>query len=220
MKGKKIAITAVILFGFLGLFMVFKDSPAVKLVKYAGTSIVSQNPEEDKQIKQLQEQIGNEMDKAIEEEMKKQSESNAQANDGSDAQQTQTGENGNSQNTDSSNSAVASKKSIEAKYKGMLEALRGASYGQINSLLGQAKGEYLSYPQDQREEVKYQLALKYLRLARGAESAADARFNSIAGEFESELKKAGHSTDIVDKARSQYKAEKRERMQYYISKAM
>lgn len=210
MKSRKIAIVAAVLFGFLGLFIAFKDSPAVKFAKYAGASIISQNPEEDKQIEQLQEQIGNEMDKAIEEEVKKQSAENEPNLDSSTEGTEQEGQ----------KAPTPSKESIEAKYRGMLEALRGASYGQINSLLGQAKGEYLSYPEEQREEVKYQLALKYLRLARGAESAADARFNSIAGEFESELKKAGHSTDIVDKARSQYKAEKRERMQYYLSQAM
>jgi len=210
MKGKIIAITAAILFGFLGLFMIFKDSPAVKFIRYAGASIVSHSPEEDKQIERLQEQIGNEMDKAIEEEMKKQSaENEPSADNETDAAEQQV-----------QKPPTPSKESIVSKYRGKLEALRGASYGQINSLLGQAKGEYLSYPQEQREEVKYQIALKYLRLARGAESAVDARFNAVAGEFEAELKRNGHATDVVDKARSQYKAEKRERMEYYISKAM
>ncbi|MZQ74578.1 MAG: hypothetical protein GT589_00270 [Peptoclostridium sp.] len=210
MKKGTIAKATAVLFVVGALFMAFSDAPAVKFMRYAGASIVSQSPEEDKQIEQLQEQIGNEMDKAIEEEVKKQSAENEPNLDSATEGAEQEGQ----------KAPTPSKESIVSKYKGRLEALRGASYGQINSLLGQAKGEYLSYPQEQREEVKYQIALKYLRLARGAESAVDARFNAVAGEFEAELKRNGHATDVVDKARSQYKAEKRERMEYYISKAM
>ncbi|AHM57304.1 hypothetical protein EAL2_c20230 [Peptoclostridium acidaminophilum DSM 3953] len=219
MKKGTIAKAAAVLFVIGALFMAFSGAPAVKFIRYAGASLASQNPEEDKQIEELQEQVGQEMDKAIEEEMKKQSEENAKQETGSEAPKTQAGSSENQANTDKSQSAPT-KESIVAKYRGRLEALRGASYGQINSLLGQAKGEYLSYPAEEREEVKYQIALKYMRLARGAESAVDARFNAIVGELEAELKRNGHATDAVDKARREYKTEKRERMEYYISKAM
>lgn len=220
MKKGTIAKATAALFVVGALFMAFGNTPAVKFIRYAGASIVSHSPEEDKQIKQLQEQIGNEMDKAIEEEMKKkQSEEDAKQETGSEAPKTQGGSSGNQANTDKSQSGQ-SKESIVAKYRGRLEALRGASYGQINSLLGQAKGEYLSYPAEEREDVKYQIALKYLRLARGAESAVDARFNAIVGELEGELKRNGHATDAVERARREYKAEKRERMEHYISMAM
>jgi len=209
LKKGTIAKAAAILFVVGALFMALTDAPAVKLLRYAGASLVSHSPEEDKQIEQLQEQVGQEMDKAIEEEMlNKQSEENAKQ---------ETGE--NQANTDKSQSGP-SKESIVAKYRGRLEALRGASYGQINALLGQAKGEYLSYPAEEREEVKYQIALKYMRLARGAESAVDGRFNAIVGELEAELKRNGHTTEAVERARKEYKSEKRERMEYYISKAM
>ncbi len=96
------------------------------------------------------------------------------------------------------------------KYKNELLALRDQLTGQLNSLIGEAKNEFLSLPENKRLSSATSLAFKYYRKAASIEKEGDKKVEAVLGRMTQELKKNNLSTEAVTTARKQYISQKGE----------
>ena len=203
-----------------------------ELARYALVTMTSSSEQEKDDIKKLEDELERQIKKVQEEiESQKPDGSGEGESDVAESGAGQGGkkeiktgaEKGNQEQADKelkdgSKRHKLSRGQIEEKYRSIAGALRVASYAHINSLIGQAKGEYLSYPEGEREDVKYKIGLKYFKIAKSAEKTCDKKFYSIMEQFESELKGNGYDADVVERAKAQYEAEKKAKREQYLSK--
>lgn len=82
--------------------------------------------------------------------------------------------------------------------------LKSSFSGRIDSLIEQAKAEYIA----NNCQNKAGIAGKYLRKGTDMEAECDARMESLLAEISSELQKTGGDSSIVSEIRSAYKNEK------------
>ena len=235
---KRISVIAAVILA-LGAFFIMFTKPG-EIARYALVTMASSSQEEKEDIKKLEDELEQQIQKAQEnieaQYSNEQAEGQAGAIDQSggsaikneEGNQAQAGgviaqkpqsNAANETGAGESQAAVKpSKESIEQKYRSIIGALRSASYAHINSLIGQAKGEYMSYPEDEREDAKYKVGLKYFKMAKSAEKTCDGKFYSIVDQLQSELQSNGYSTEIVEEAKAQYKAEKKQKRDEYFAK--
>ena len=82
--------------------------------------------------------------------------------------------------------------------------LRADFSGQLDSLVGQAKAEYIA----NKGKNKAGIAGKYLRMASDLEGACDSQMESILSKIDAELKSTGGDSGIISEIRSAYENEK------------
>ncbi|KDR94663.1 hypothetical protein SAMN02745945_02601 [Peptoclostridium litorale DSM 5388] len=229
MKKKIIAALSIALLAAAFLIMCTKPG---EIARYAVVTMTSSSEQEKEDIKKLEDELEKQIQKAQEE---IEAQNSGESGEGEAASSAETGQEGAEKGSKTgieegkqepgdrevkggSKRHKISRGQIEEKYRSIVGALRVASYAHINSLIGQAKGEYLSYPEDQREDVKYKIGLKYFKIAKSAEKTCDKKFYSIMEQFESELEGNGYDADIVERAKAQYEAEKKTKREEYLSK--
>ncbi len=100
---------------------------------------------------------------------------------------------------------------------GEIYVLRASFTGQLDGLLQQAKEEYISLPEAERDKQKGKLASKYLSMAGSLESSCDAQMEDILSRIEAHLKKTGGDTALVKEIRKAYENEKALKKSYYMS---
>ncbi len=82
--------------------------------------------------------------------------------------------------------------------------LRADFSGQLDSLVGQAKAEYVA----NKGKNKAGIAGKYLRKATDLESSCDSQMEGILSQIDAEIKRTGGDSGIVSEIRSAYESEK------------
>lgn len=112
------------------------------------------------------------------------------------------------------------KAGVVKKYTDQFEELRLKYEGKLNTLLGQAKAEYLSYPEEERSDHKVSLGLKYFKLGKGMEEECDVEFYAIIGKMKAELEENDYSTESIEVAEKAYKSQKKARQRAIIEKGL
>ncbi|MDK2920349.1 MAG: hypothetical protein PWQ37_3082 [Candidatus Petromonas sp.] len=109
---------------------------------------------------------------------------------------------------------------ITQKYTVLFTNLRKKYEAKINDLIAQAKNEYFSLPEEERDAAKLKLGLKYLKLGKALEEECDKEFYALLDNMKAELKENNLGKDAANKAEKIYKEEKSERRKTLLSKAM
>ncbi len=107
--------------------------------------------------------------------------------------------------------------SIVAKYETRLKALEAQALEKLDALFNAAVAEY----QEQKEAGtldKTALANKYIQAGQMLENSADAQFNALLSELESELAAHGFSTAITKEIKSVYNNAKTAKKREFLSK--
>jgi len=110
---------------------------------------------------------------------------------------------------------------IEARYFEAFENIEVDAAAQIDGLIEEAKSEYFSMDEDDRDiSAKLSLAQKYLKEGNELEEKVDDTFYTALESFRQELLDAGIDDSAADEAETEYKARKSERRKELLSKAM
>lgn len=96
--------------------------------------------------------------------------------------------------------------------------MQSSYISQLESLEGQAAGEYLDLPDEERtDEKKSEIALKYYNLALGLEGQCDTQMDSICAELQLLLIQVDGDQSIVSDLRTEYSAQKSAMKDEYMS---
>ncbi len=110
---------------------------------------------------------------------------------------------------------------IEARYLDAFEKIEAEASEEIDGLIEEAKSEYFSMDEDDRDiTFKLSLAQKYLKAGNELEENVDDVFYTALESFRKELLDAGIDDSAADEAETEYKARKSERRKELLSKAM
>ena len=110
---------------------------------------------------------------------------------------------------------------IEARYFEAFENIEVDAAAQIDGLIEEAKSEYFTMDEDDRDiTFKLSLAQKYLKAGNELEENVDDVFYTALESFRKELLDAGIDDSAADEAETEYKARKSERRKELLSKAM
>ena len=110
---------------------------------------------------------------------------------------------------------------IEARYFASFEKIEAEASAEIDGLIEEAKSEYFSMDEDDRDiSFKLSLAQKYLKAGNELEEKVDDVFYTSLESFRKELLDAGIEDSAANEAESEYKDRKSERRKELLSKAM
>ncbi|PAB59383.1 hypothetical protein [Anaeromicrobium sediminis] len=105
-------------------------------------------------------------------------------------------------------------------YTNKMEDLKSSFETKLVNLIEEAKAEYYSYPEEERESKKMSLGLKYLRRANELEGMCDVEVDRILREFKKKLKDNDYDTHVVLEVKNAYDKEKSEKRKELLQKAL
>lgn len=112
--------------------------------------------------------------------------------------------------------------SLDKRYRGILEQLKGEATGMLNGLLSQAKADYEALKVSGKNDAVTigNLAGRYLDRVDVMESHMDASFNTVVQDMETHLKAQGiDPAPIISKYRSEYQQVKEANRKAFMDKA-
>ncbi|PAB59386.1 hypothetical protein [Anaeromicrobium sediminis] len=113
-----------------------------------------------------------------------------------------------------------SEEEIITKYTLAMEGLRIGFEGKLKALMGEARAEYMSYPEEERGSKKISLGLKYLRKANALEDECDNEVEVVLSDLKNELIENEYDTKIVQDMKVAYDTEKSEKRSALMKKAL
>ena len=127
--------------------------------------------------------------------------------------------NNEKQQTTSSNTVATNQDPRVAKLIAKMYVLKGRYTSDIEGVIGSMKGEYLSYPAEQRTtSLKANIATKYMNKINAMEAQCDAQVDAIVKEIRDVLRQTGSDESLADSILTAYNSEKASTKSYYIGK--